>query len=234
MAFVNEASCECEKSELELFAVQPTQTTVKEANVVEYLPVSSIQNRTPLYFHMSGAGNHYIDMANVMLYVCTKIMQGNNANLAADTTVAPVNLMLYSVFSLVGISRNGTQISSLTNTYLYRAMFEMLLSDRMDAKKSRLSSKLYYRDSPGSMEPTTIVAADGAMTNEGLQSRRTCALQSHEFEIIGCICGDISQECYLLNEVGIKLRLARSKDTFCLMGAPLISKLHITHTALFM
>jgi len=128
------------------------------------MPVSSIQNRTPLYFDMSGAGNHYIDMANVMLYVCTKIMQGNNANLAADTTVAPVNLMLYSMFSLVGISRNGTQISSLTNTYLYRAMFEMLLSYRMDAKKSQLSSKLYYRDSPGHRRRLFILSTGAQLT----------------------------------------------------------------------
>jgi len=52
--------------------------------------------------------------------------------------------------------------------------------------------------------------------------------------MIGCIHGYIFfQERYLLNEVGIKLRLMRSKDAFCLMGAPATTKLLIIHAALF-
>jgi len=67
MAFMNEASCECAKSELDFFAMQPMQTSVEEANVVKYPPVSSVQNRALLDFDITRTGNHYIDMANVML-----------------------------------------------------------------------------------------------------------------------------------------------------------------------
>ena len=58
--------------------------------------------------------------------------------------------------------------------------------------------------------------------------------QSREFDMIGRIHGDIFfEERYLLNEVGIKLRLVRSKDVFCLMDVPGDAKLHIVHAALF-
>jgi len=104
MAFVNEASRECVKSELDLAAVQPMQTSIEEVNAVKCLLVSSVQKRTPLNFHIPRTCNHYIDMANVMRYVHAKITQGSDANLAVEETVAPVNLMLHSMFSQVDTS----------------------------------------------------------------------------------------------------------------------------------
>jgi len=51
--------------------------------------------------------------------------------------------------------------------------------------------------------------------------------------MIGRIHGDIFfQERYILNEVGMRIKLARSKDTFCLMGA-VGSKINLTHASLF-
>jgi len=86
----------------------------------------------------------------------------------------------------------------------------------MDAKKSQLSSELYYKDSPGSMETMMIAAADDVLPNHGLQLRCSHALQSRKFDMIGCIHGNIFfQERYLLNEVG--MWLVRSKDAFCLV-----------------
>ena len=53
--------------------------------------------------------------------------------------------------------------------------------------------------------------------------------------MIGRIHADIFfQERYLLNKVGIKVRLVRSKDAFCLLGdTPGDAKVEITHTSLF-
>ena len=232
MAFVNESSCECGKSELDLFTVQPTQTSVEEACIVEYQPVSSVQNRAPLEFDVPWTGEHYIDTANIQLYIRAKITKADDTQLEADSTAAPVHLFLHSMFSQVDVSLNGTLISSSTNTYPYRAMLETLLSYGEDAKKSQLTCELFYKDDAGRMESTLTATADGNHPNAGLQSRRIHARQSREFDMIGRIHGDIFfQERYLLNEVGMKLRLVKSKDTFCLMGAA--AKLHITHAALF-
>jgi len=61
MVFVNPNSCECTNSELDLFAVQRTQTSIEEASVVEYHPISSLANRAPIDFDIPGSGEQYID-----------------------------------------------------------------------------------------------------------------------------------------------------------------------------
>jgi len=48
MAFLNLALCECAKSKLALFSVKPMQTNIEDAAIVEYQPISSVQNNTSL------------------------------------------------------------------------------------------------------------------------------------------------------------------------------------------
>ena len=174
-----------------------------------------------------------MDLANVLLYVRAKIVKNNNGDLAAAATSAPVNLLLHSMFSQVDVTLNGTLISASTNTYPYRWMLETLLSYGEDAKKSQLTSELFYKDEAGNMDETVIAAADGHQPNSGLQQRRAFVAESREFDMIGRIHGDIFfQERYMLNEVGMKIKLVRSKDSFCLMGAA-DAKLVVTHASLF-
>jgi len=233
MAFVNELSCECTKSELDLFAVPPTQTSIQQAGWVEYQPLTSILGNAPIEFDVIGSGEDYMDLANVLLYVRAKIVKNNNEDLAAAATSAPVNLLLHSMFSQVDVTLNGTLISSSTNTYPYRSMLETLLSYGEDAKKSQLTSELFYKDEAGNMDETVIAAADGHQPNSGLLQRRAFVAESREFDMIGRIHGDIFfQERYMLNEVGMKIKLVRSKDSFCLMGAA-DAKLVVTHASLF-
>jgi len=73
MPFVNPNSCECTNSELDLFAVQPMQTSIEEASMVEYHPISSLANRAPIDFDIPGSGEQYIDTNNIQLYVRAKI-----------------------------------------------------------------------------------------------------------------------------------------------------------------
>ena len=42
MAFFHPHSCECVKSELDIFAIPPTQTSVEYGTWVEYNPLSAI------------------------------------------------------------------------------------------------------------------------------------------------------------------------------------------------
>ena len=61
------------------------------------------------------------------------------------------------MFSQVEVTLNGTPISSSTNTYPYRSMLETLLSYEKDAKKSQLTSELFYKDEAWRMDETVIV-----------------------------------------------------------------------------
>jgi len=101
MAFVHEQSCECTKSELDLFSVPPTQTSMESGNWIEYHPLTSVADRSPIDFEISGSGEDYIDFGNSMLYVQAKIVQPNGTDLGAAANTAPVNLFLHSLFSQV-------------------------------------------------------------------------------------------------------------------------------------
>ena len=142
MAFVHEQSCECTKSELDLFSVPPTQTSMENGNWIEYHPLTSVMDGSPIEFEIGGSGEDYIDFGNSMLYVQAKIIQPNGNALAAAANTAPVNLFLHSLFSQVDTQLNGTLVTSSTNTYPYRAILETLLSYGEDAKKTQLTSAL--------------------------------------------------------------------------------------------
>jgi len=152
MAFVHEQSCECTKSELDLFSVPPTQTSIEQDSWIEYHPITSLADSLFIEFDVRASGENYIDFANTLLYVKAKLTAVDGANLAANAAVGPVNLFLHSMFSQVDISLNGTLITSSTNTYPYRAVLETLLSYGEDAKTSQLTSALFYKDQAGVMD----------------------------------------------------------------------------------
>jgi len=117
MAFVHEQSCKCAKLELDLFSVPPTQTSIEQGSWIEYHPITSLANGSPVEFDVNASGEDYINFANTLLYVRAKLTAMDGADLAADAAVGPVNLFLHSMFSQVDISLNGTLITSSTNTY---------------------------------------------------------------------------------------------------------------------
>ncbi|MCP4502617.1 MAG: hypothetical protein GY822_21935 [Deltaproteobacteria bacterium] len=213
---------------MDLFSVPPTQTSIEQGSWIEYHPITSVVEDSPIEFDVNASGEDYVDFANTMLYVRAKLMAINGDNLVEDAAVGPVNLFLHSLFCQVDISLNGTLITASTNTYPYRAMLETLLSYGEDAKMSQLTSALYYKDQAGRMD--SVDFADNAK-NDGLHKRRSIASASREFDMMGRLHADIFfQDRYMLNEVGVRIKLVRSKNAFCVMGA---GKVAITHASLF-
>jgi len=231
MAFTHDMSCECTKSELDLFSVPPTQTSMEHGSWIKYHPLTTVTDGSPIEFDVSGSGNDYVDFANTKLHVKAKVTRENGTDLAANAAVGPVNLFLHSLFSQVNISLNGTLITSSTNTYPYRAMIETLRSYGMDAKTSQLTSALYYKETAGNMD--SVDFEDENDVNKGLAVRRHMARESRVIDMMGRLHADIFfQNRYMLNEVGVKIKLIRSKDAFCLMGDANY-KVKITHASLF-
>jgi len=231
MAFAHDMSCECTKSELDLFTVPPTQTAMEHGSWVEYHPLTTIGDGSPIEFDVSGTGDDYIDFANTLLHVKAKITLANGNDLAAAAVVGPTNLFLHSLFSQVDISLNGTLVTPSTSTYPYRAMIETLLSYGQEAKTSQLTSVMYYKDDAGQMDRTTF--DDENNVNGGLAKRRQLAARSRVMDMMGRLHADIFfQDRYMLNEVGVRIKLIRNKDAFCLMGAG-EHKVNIMHASLF-
>jgi len=171
-----------------------------------------------------------IDFANMMLYVKAKITRADGTNLPYDSPIGPSNLFLYSLFSQVDVSLNGTLITASTNTYPYRAMMETLLSYGEDAKRTQLTSGLFYKDCAGRMDSVDL--ADNA-ANDGLRKLRAMGLESRTFDMMGRLHTDIFfQDRHMINEVGVKIKLTRSRDDFCLMGAT-VGKVQIVQASVF-
>ena len=86
MAFIHDQSCECAKTELDVFSVPPTQTSFKYGNYVVYHPLSGITDSRPIEFDVSSSGQNYLDFANTHLLVKAKITRGNGTTLPMQIT----------------------------------------------------------------------------------------------------------------------------------------------------
>ena len=53
MAFIHEGSCECTKSELDLFSIPPTQTSMEQGSWIEYHPLTAVRDGGPIEFEIS-------------------------------------------------------------------------------------------------------------------------------------------------------------------------------------
>jgi len=159
----------------------------------------------------------YIDMAKTQIMVKAKIVRSNGDDLDANDQVGPVNLTLHSLFSEVDLKLNDTQINSANNTYAYRAYLETLLSYGPDAKDSQLTAALYYKDTAGHLD-VTHTTGNGA-TNAGLAKRQSFFADGRVVDMIGNLHSEIcAQERLIPSDVGLRVRLIRNKDAFCLMS----------------
>ena len=187
MAFVHRQSCEGVKSELDLFAVPPTQTSIEEGGWIEHQPLTSLEWGGPIEFILPGTGDAYLDLANTYLLVRAKILNGNGNDIGADTPVAPVNNWLHSLFSQVDVYLNDTLVTPSSNTYPFRSYVETLLSYGAEAKKTQLTSQLWYKDTVGQMEGTTVNAG-----NLGLVERGRYLAESGVVDMMGRITSTYS------------------------------------------
>ncbi|XP_054290310.1 uncharacterized protein F54H12.2-like [Macrosteles quadrilineatus] len=214
MAFLHHQSCECVKSELDLFTLPATQTSIENGKWVQYKPISSLTDDSPIEFVVPGHGDEYSDLSNTMLNIkaCIVKPDGTKLDPLVDTSVGPANNWLHSMFSQVDLYVNQKMVSPQNNTYAYRSYIETLLNYDESAKDSHLSCALWYDDKSGEMD-------DCESKNTGLENRRYFTKSSNVVDMVGHLHVDLfNQEKFLLNGVELRLRLVRSRDSFCLMS----------------
>ena len=217
MKLLHAQSQQCLRTELDLFSVPPTQTSIDGSQWVEHNPVSTISASAPIEFVVSGSGEDYLDLSNTLLEVRAKITADGSPT-TADVPVAPVNNVLHSMFSQLDVSLNDVNVSSASTTYPYRAYVETHLNFGYDAKASKLQAGLYYMDTNLTVSDP-IPAGESGVKNEGLTKRHHVCTKSGTFDMIGPLHVDVfNQSRYLLNGVTMKLRLTRSKNAFVLMA----------------
>ena len=154
MSYVHPFSKRCDKSEIDLFSVPPTQQSLERGRWIDYAPLSSVGNPDSAITYLIAGTDEYIDLSKTILTVTGKITAEGGATLTGgnQTSVAPVNNFLHSLFNQVDVYLNGKQVTPAMSTYAYRAYIETLLNYDVSAKKSQFTSALYYKDTATKMD----------------------------------------------------------------------------------
>ena len=207
---VHPSLAESTTSQLDLFSVPPSQTSLEDGSFTEYHPVSVLTCTSPIEFTVSAENSNYIDLANSFLYVRASVTTSNGADLAKTAEIAPECNFLHMLWSQVDVYLNGSLVTQSNNNYPYRAYIENLLSFGQKAKKSQLSALLWHHNTSRHFDSC-------AAANKGYTQRKALAAESKEIDMMGKLHIDLTfQNRYLLNGVEVRLRLIRSKDLFCL------------------
>ena len=242
MSYVHPYSKRCEKSEVDLFSVPPTQLSLEKGRWIDYRPLSSVTNDDSAITFLISGTDEYIDLSKTILVVEGSVKHGDGSDLSGgtQTNVAPVNNFLHSLIKQADVYLNGKQVTPAMGTYAYRSYIETLLNYDVSAKNSQLSSALYFKDTPGEMDSNgalprsrTItynkaggsVAEDTVVTlsapgtgNQGFAKRHEFIKNSKQFVLSGPIFSDVfMSDRLLLNMLDLKVVLNRSSNAFCLM-----------------
>ncbi len=219
MNLVHSKSQECSKSELDLFSVPPTQTSLEKGHWVEHQPVSSVADEGPITFMVSGTED-YVDLSKTILVVRAKVTKADGTDLDADEKVGIVNNFLHSLFKQVDVFLKEKQVTQATSTYAYCAYLETLLNYGPAAKDSQLTASMFYKDKAGKMDVADPTIATAAEANSGLKKRYKFSKESGTIEMAGPIfCDAFMTERLLLSYVDIKLVMNRNIQEFCLMAS---------------
>jgi hypothetical protein len=208
MSIVHSYSSPTIRSDVDLFSVPSTCTTVEDSFYAEYKPVVNVQDsNAKLEFRIPGS-HHYVDLNDHFLYIRAKIVDKSGKDLTSTDEYSCSNYLLHTMFSQADVFVNNNQITTNSNNcYGYKAYIQSTLSYGADYFMSQAPCALYYRDKPGT-----------GIANLGYKSRKTYVENSKEFELCDRLKLDIAhQNRYILNETDISVVLTRATDEFCLM-----------------
>ena len=71
-------------SQLDLFSMPPSQTSLEYGNFTEYHPVSVLTSTGPIEFTVSAKHSNCIDLANSFLYVRASVTGSDGSDLEKD------------------------------------------------------------------------------------------------------------------------------------------------------
>ena len=246
MSYVHPFSKRCDKSEVDLFRVPPTQQSLERGRLIDYAPLSSVENPNSAITFLIAGTDEYIDLSKTILTVTGKITKKDGTTKLGggdQSNVAPVNNFLHSLFRQVDVYLNGKQVTPAMGTYAYRSYIETLLNYDASAKQCQFSSALYYKDTATKMDAVGALpsfetinyklagaennshGANASLQlykpgtgNQGFAQRQKFITNGNRFVLSGPIYSDIFMtDRLLLNMMDLKVVLNRSSDAFSLM-----------------
>ena len=220
-------SPECAKSELDIFTIPPTQTSIEEAHWDTIIPHPNFDQSTVIRYDITGTNSHYIDLSATELHVKVKIANIADNKSIFNSDVSVVNNLLHSIFEQAQVYLNNVPVENTNKAYGYRAYMENLLCYGKEAKNTFLRGDLWVKDTHNQMD---IFTNDGL--NEGSKKRYAIFGNSKTdnnnivadiavtIPLMGKIhCDIFNINRYLLNNVDVKLVLTKADDKFFLKGS---------------
>ena len=221
ISILHPKSTETQIPQLDLFAVFPTQMSVKSGRYVPYtakISNSNISGGGSLIFDLD-VTNNFRDYNDSKLHLQCKIVNADGSNLVENQVAAFINYPIATLFQNIEIDINGNVITKNNGTDAYRCYIQQKLSQSQDSKETRLSSSGYFEDQPGVFDSIELKNDRQNHVNSGFVKRYTLCRDSAIVDLIGDIQADFfATGKYVPGELKTKLTLTRSKDSFCIMG----------------
>ena len=201
-------------SELSLFDLPATQTSVTDVFYEEIRPLSQVTGDSPIEFKISGQNSmDYLDLKGSQLYVKLKVVNAADGSSIGQDKVGPANLFLQSLFSTSEVTlQNKATITRNFNPY--RAIIQTFLNYGEDAIQTQLTTQVFTLDDSDAPED----ASPGG-NNPGLYARAKLIENSKVLGLQGPVCNELfSMNRFLLNSIDVKLKLYRTPNSFCLLS----------------
>lgn len=208
MSFIHPFSDECTTSQLDLFKIPSSITSIDSEKFFHYKPVAALTSSNWIEFRISGT-EEFIDLSSILLEleIDVKMSDGltslpNEASKTATPNLyealVPVNNFMSSIFQQVDLYLSNTLVTSATNLYRYRSYLDNLFYQSEKSKKTYMYSH-FWDDS-----------------SEKRKARFKRVYSGKTLKLIGPLHLDLSQqERLLLNFVDMNLRLNISDPSFC-------------------
>ncbi|XP_032223070.1 uncharacterized protein LOC116604601 [Nematostella vectensis] len=200
---------------MEIFESPYTDLSLEKGEYVSYSP--SDKGRRHIEWRIDPL-NQYFDPQRTHIRMVVKVTKANGNDLDADDTgIGFVNNIGPSLIKNASLELNGILVTLQTDSYPYKSVIKNLLSHGQESQDSYLQCGGWHKDTAGHMEVHES-EGDGA-TNKGFVERFGYSARSREFGLIIPLDLDTLQtDRYIVNHVGIKLRLELNRDEFVLMG----------------
>jgi hypothetical protein len=147
--------------EANLFDPSPTDSRYLITAFTEHFPKNSLTgNSSSIQFEMPEltANNAYM-FHNTFLFLKAKLTKEDGTKATDHKLVAPINLVLYTMFNHVDVLLNNVAVSSHKHNYPYKVYLQTLLSYSNTTKSAELQAAGYYADQHGHFEVFNMTSA---------------------------------------------------------------------------
>lgn len=235
MSYIDESTEECCLSQLEIFRIKPTQTSIRKKRFVKHYPLTTLGRQSPLEFRLQASSNEYIETQNLMLYTKSKIRladssvlpllagAGDARAMPAKSKVGPIAYFGATRFKALDVYLNGKLVSDSNNLYSYKAHLEALLSRSKSSIQKHLKAALFEKDQDNLDDTEHSFGTNSAAEqngNIGLWKRFSKTKGSVTFECLVPVHADVfnQNKVIVLNDMELRIVLRQHDPKYSLMA----------------